>query len=352
MELLTTKKAEELKGKKIRVAYSGYAEQGDEDVFVVGEICSKWDLAKNNKDFNGFKNQQDYWGSYMTDRQIETQKDERVLLKSDGTSSFCRVNKWSDGNVQQEDDSLKMTKEIFWASDEDRCVSFEILENITLTQLSEEFKGNLWEKGDNKRLYLDRGYNTKKMKTTTYVYEQNGGFIVKCFIDCPSQSYEWIKSQQEEVILYVEGQIEELINPSDEEVVIVEKKDKGTDIVDSSELISSFIQLGSTTSFIFTNELKERFTVKLFGTPYQKVTYSFSVEGKYNKKEVIKGINNHYYDLEKKVNEVEKFKEECKELIKKGYRICGNSLLHGQAQIMHGQTQSGHIHGTTITLNK
>lgn len=127
MELLTIKKAEELKGKKIKVAYTGYAEQDGTDTFIVGDICSKWDFANNNKVFNGFKNQQAYWKSFMTYKSVETAKDERMLLRSDGSSTFCRVDKWSNCNVEQKDGSLKMVNGIFWATDEDRSVSFQVV---------------------------------------------------------------------------------------------------------------------------------------------------------------------------------------------------------------------------------
>lgn len=82
------------------------------------------------------------------------------------------------------------------------------MKTITFEQLAEKLNGKIWTKGDLKRIYLDRGYNTKKMSTKTYVEEVDGEFVVKCFIDCPSQAWNWIKSQQEEVIESVENEIE------------------------------------------------------------------------------------------------------------------------------------------------
>lgn len=86
------------------------------------------------------------------------------------------------------------------------------MKTLTLEQLSEKLKGKLWEKGDLKRIYLDRGYNTKKMSTKTYVEEVNGEFIVKCFVDCASQSWNWIENQQNDVIDQVEQEIKEIID--------------------------------------------------------------------------------------------------------------------------------------------
>lgn len=101
------------------------------------------------------------------------------------------------------------------------------MKTISLEQLAEKLNGKLWVKGDLKRIYLDRGYNTKKMSTKTYVEEVDGEFVVKCFVDCPSQPYQWIKSQQEEVIENVEKDIENIIKISTLELVdyrILEEK--------------------------------------------------------------------------------------------------------------------------------
>lgn len=81
---------------------------------------------------------------------------------------------------------------------------------ITLEELAVKLDGKLWIKGDMKRIYLDRGYNTKKMSTKTFVFQQEDGrFGVSCYIDCPSQAHQWIKSQQQEVIDSVMEDIDE-----------------------------------------------------------------------------------------------------------------------------------------------
>lgn len=91
---------------------------------------------------------------------------------------------------------------------------------ITIEDLAIKLNGKMWTKGDLKRIYLDRGYNTKKMSTKTYVEETSeGNFNVKCFIDCPAQNYNWIKSQQEEVIENVESEISEIIELTKVELI-------------------------------------------------------------------------------------------------------------------------------------
>jgi len=84
--------------------------------------------------------------------------------------------------------------------------------NITIEKLSERLNGSLWIKGDLKRIYLnDEGYNTKKMSTKTFVFEKEGEFIVSCHIECPSQGYQWISSQEEDVKNGVYERIERAI---------------------------------------------------------------------------------------------------------------------------------------------
>ena len=81
---------------------------------------------------------------------------------------------------------------------------------ITIEDLSVKLNGKMWTKGDLKRIYLDRGYNTKKMSTKTYVEETaSGNFDVKCFVECPSQDYNWCKSQANQVIESVDKEIAE-----------------------------------------------------------------------------------------------------------------------------------------------
>ena len=91
-----------------------------------------------------------------------------------------------------------------------RTKSHTMKTQITLESLAQALNGKLWIKGDMKRIYLDRGYNTKKMSTKTYVYQrEDGTFGISCYIDCPSQSFAWIKSQQEEIIDLIIAEIKE-----------------------------------------------------------------------------------------------------------------------------------------------
>lgn len=83
---------------------------------------------------------------------------------------------------------------------------------ITIEQLAEKINGKLWTKGEMKRIYVDAGYNTKKMTTKTYIYQrEDGTFGVSCNIDCPSQEWQWIKSQQEEVIASITKSIDRIL---------------------------------------------------------------------------------------------------------------------------------------------
>lgn len=90
---------------------------------------------------------------------------------------------------------------------------------ITLQELATKLNGKFWSKDGKERVYLDRGYNTKKMSTKTYVEVRNDEFSVRCFIDCPSQNNNWIDSQKQEVIDSVNDQIEQIIRVSTLELV-------------------------------------------------------------------------------------------------------------------------------------
>jgi hypothetical protein len=83
----------------------------------------------------------------------------------------------------------------------------------TLEQLAERLGKTVWSKGDLKRIYLnDAGWNTKKMSTKTFIFQDGGGdFKVSCYVDCPSQPREWKKSQEAEVITSVEEDIEKAL---------------------------------------------------------------------------------------------------------------------------------------------
>lgn len=101
------------------------------------------------------------------------------------------------------------------------------LRTIAIEILSEKLNSKLWVKGDLKRIYLDRGHNTKKMTTKTYIYENDNKFMVSCNIDCPSQNLNWIKSQQNEIIENVSEEINKAIfefnNPNIDYDLEVEK---------------------------------------------------------------------------------------------------------------------------------
>ncbi|MAX80350.1 MAG: hypothetical protein CL843_09260 [Crocinitomicaceae bacterium] len=82
------------------------------------------------------------------------------------------------------------------------------MKNLSIQELADKMGGKYWEKYGKKRVYLEKGFNTKKMSTNTYIEEVNGQYVVKCFIECENQPYEFIKSQQEIVIQGVEEDLE------------------------------------------------------------------------------------------------------------------------------------------------
>jgi hypothetical protein len=89
---------------------------------------------------------------------------------------------------------------------------------ISIEKLSDALGGKIWAKDNMKRIYINRGYNTKKMSTKTYVYQlDNGSFSVNCYINCQSQTFAWVKSQQQEIVNNVMQEIKAIINPTIDE---------------------------------------------------------------------------------------------------------------------------------------
>lgn len=87
--------------------------------------------------------------------------------------------------------------------------------NITIEALSTLLNSKVWTKGEINRIYINRGYNTKKMSTTTYVYMAGEEIKVNCFVECYNQPVQWGQSQANEVIERVESEIADLIKKSE-----------------------------------------------------------------------------------------------------------------------------------------
>lgn len=89
---------------------------------------------------------------------------------------------------------------------------------ITFEVLAEKLGGNLWVKGDLKRIYLEEGHNTKKMSTKTFVWQnESGEFLVSCRIECASQPWQWCKSQEDEIKNKVAKRIANIISGDNNE---------------------------------------------------------------------------------------------------------------------------------------
>ena len=93
-----------------------------------------------------------------------------------------------------------------------------LLPTKTLKELGELLNGNYWEKGNMQRVYLPAGHNTRKMSTKTFVWQNDEGeFKVSCKIDCPSQPYKWISSQEESIKNRIYEDIREIMDGKTEE---------------------------------------------------------------------------------------------------------------------------------------
>jgi len=125
------------------------------------------------------------------------------------------------------------------------------MNKLTLQQIAEKLDANYWEAGNKKRVYLSKGYNTKKMTTKTYIYEkEDGTFGISVYIDCPSQDYNWIKSQKEKIEKEVEQELGLLVQ---EEVFVIKSNDNYIDCIgdeDTLEEAEKFINEKFANEFI------------------------------------------------------------------------------------------------------
>lgn len=108
VEILTTFKAKELKGKKIQVISFGYAGQDHTDEFVVGKLTSELSYYRNLKEEcfkNGeFKNRAEYWKSYMSEEQLKEKRTTKILTKEDGSTTYIYSEPYGEGEMWCGDD--------------------------------------------------------------------------------------------------------------------------------------------------------------------------------------------------------------------------------------------------------
>lgn len=83
---------------------------------------------------------------------------------------------------------------------------------LSFEKLAEKLNGKVWVKGDLKRIYLnDAGYNTKKMSTKAFIFQtEEGEYKVSVCVECPSQPWQWCKSQEDKVRESIEERIREI----------------------------------------------------------------------------------------------------------------------------------------------
>jgi hypothetical protein len=96
-QLLTVERAKQLFGKKIATTAPEY--RGNSPIvkiFVVGEITTQWDeVAKEQwTQDNRFRTRQEYWASFMTEKEIDEKKTNLVLLTQDGERCYTAHTKY------------------------------------------------------------------------------------------------------------------------------------------------------------------------------------------------------------------------------------------------------------------
>lgn len=219
----------------------------------------------------------------------------------------------------------------------------QVTKTISLKELNESLKGRIWEKADKKRIYLDKGYNTKKMKTTTYVEvsENELFFVVKCFIDCPSQSFNWIDSQQDLIIESVTNEIENILNPKIEVFEEIEGS-LFDQVIEKSEIVSSYSITDKIVSFNIKKEVRESFKKR---APQLEVNWFTCGVKEFSKvSEILIAINAFMDRIEVKCQKHEDLKSKIIDLENQGFRVTGNPFIpSGYANILKNNLNVGCI---------
>lgn len=185
------------------------------------------------------------------------------------------------------------------------------MKKLTLEELAEKINGRFWEKGDKKRVYLNAGHNTKKMKTTVYVeLSPSGMFDVKCYIDCPSQDLNWVISQQEEVIESIERKIDEACADTyyyvEENGVIIDDCSRETELKDLYVDGGLYIREGQAVYFIREEDLEGCEIKSISREDFDKLEETIIPKEKVNKEEKL--ISSNPFPLPVKVKKTTKLR--------------------------------------------
>lgn len=190
----------------------------------------------------------------------------------------------------------------------------------TIEELAIALEGKLWTKGDLKRIYLDRGYNTKKMSTKTYVYQkEDGSFGVKCTIECHSQHWNWIEKEQDLIIKGVDSEIKEALA----DTYFLIQKTEGSDLyVNDSGKEVTLNNIFSTERFLTEKEALKFIETEL--TPDCKVV-SISKEEFRTKEDALDEIDRakRTVEIEAKKVESEQKKSVAQENLVRSFEIGG-----------------------------
>ena len=111
--VLTLAKAKQMLGKTILVTNREYEANKAQVRRVKVELITSWDDAKNDESASGYANRQEYWLSFMTSQQIDTEKHTYILKDELGNRTATCLP-----------DNPYFSEPIFFGSDEDREIYF------------------------------------------------------------------------------------------------------------------------------------------------------------------------------------------------------------------------------------
>lgn len=214
------------------------------------------------------------------------------------------------------------------------------MNTISLSQIAEQIGGKLWVKGDVERIYVNAGYNTKKMSTKTFIYKtKDGQFNVNCTIKCDSQPQQWIASQEDEVIESVNSQVERAIwvienEGADYDNYLAEKElpKNSNNKVNSEKYALSSISIDNIEEFLSSHCSRELIRANKTLWHINHAYYQLATKSKYlsEKDEFPPHIHYHMFErtfIKYEKSSIEKWSEEIGEICVGNERVYFNDIV-------------------------
>ena len=113
MNFLNLETAKKLIGKKIKVNYPGYADQGGCKIFTLGSIESEFERAQKDTTVQApYLTRAEYWKDVLSKERFEETKKRFSLITKEGKDTYIKITQYEN---------------CFWCGDSDRYITYEVI---------------------------------------------------------------------------------------------------------------------------------------------------------------------------------------------------------------------------------